>query len=149
MAGHVSSFLLICTGNICRSPMAEGFWRAGLAEQGGEYRVASAGIAALVGYPADPQAVIMMQDSGHDISGHRARQLTWQMARDYELILVMEKRQQQWIESRMPVLRGRVRQLGHWAGGEIIDPYRGAAPVFRQVRERIRQATDAWLARLV
>lgn len=137
--------LLICTGNVCRSPMAEGLWRHRLNT---DYTIASAGIGALVGAPPVEHAVTAMHEWGIDISEHRARQIDECIARDFDLLLVMEDQQKQWIEQHMPFLRGRVQPLGRWTDGDIFDPYRGPEREFIQVRTLIDEATNAWLQKL-
>src|SRR5688500_11611191 len=100
-----SRVLMVCVGNICRSPMAEALW-AKMGPQGPGVQVASAGIGALVGHPADPLALELMRERGLDLSAHRARQLTAQMINDFELILVMEAGHQRAVESMAPTARG-------------------------------------------
>src|SRR2546428_9163909 len=67
---------IVCTGNICRSPMAEALLARRLRDRGIEGTVTSAGISALVGYPADAMARELMTARGLDLGAHRARQLT-------------------------------------------------------------------------
>ena len=82
---------MVCTGNICRSPMAEGLLRHYLPDDLKErIEVASAGTGALHGYQAQEHAIEAMAGLGIDIGNHRARQLTRSIARDADLILVME-----------------------------------------------------------
>jgi protein-tyrosine phosphatase len=86
----VALILAVCTGNICRSPMAEGFLREMLASRGVEsVRVASCGVNGLEDSPAMPEGVQAMIENGIDISGHRARRLTAPMIREADLMLTM------------------------------------------------------------
>jgi protein-tyrosine phosphatase len=104
--------------------MAEALLASRLEARGIQARVESAGIAALVGKPADPTAQALMQERGIDIAGHRARQLTPELIRAFELILVMETDQQRDVEGILPSARGRVQRLGRWGGFDVPDPYR-------------------------
>jgi protein-tyrosine phosphatase len=136
--------LVVCTGNICRSPMGEWFLRDALpAAQG--FRVESAGIGALVGHGADEKAIVVMDELGYDLRAHRARQFDLPLAREFELLLVMDGGHQDWIETTYPALRGRVFRMGHWQGFDIPDPYRQPEEAFRTARDQIREATDRWV----
>lgn len=127
-----NSVLVVCVGNICRSPMGAVVAKHLLPAA----RVESAGLGALVGKPADPIAQVLMQERGLDLADHRARQLTPEIVRDFELILVMESWQVREVEKISPAAKGRVFRLGHWGGFEIPDPY-------RQPREAFERALDA------
>lgn len=85
--------------------------------------IGSAGTAALVGRPAEPFAQALVRARGTDLSAHRARQLTPELARQYELILVMEAAQRDAVQRLVPGARGKVRRLGEWGGFDIPDPY--------------------------
>lgn len=91
--------LFVCTGNICRSPMAEGMARAALErdypDRGGEIGVSSAGIAAIEGSRPTVEAVTAMESRGIDILGHRARNVTAEIVGTSDLALVMEERQRE------------------------------------------------------
>jgi protein-tyrosine phosphatase len=141
-----AKILVVCVGNICRSPMGEYLLRSGTAGAG--VTVASAGLGALVGHGADPLALEVMAEHGIDIGAHRAQQLTSQLVKEHELILVMELWQQREIERLYPFARGRVHLLGKWGGVEIADPYRQPKTVFVEAFEKIERACDEWCRKL-
>jgi len=85
----MESILIVCEGNICRSPMAEAMLRQAMPGR----RVASAGLNALVGMPAAPYAQEVMRMRGFDVSTHRAQQIGRSLCTDADLILVMDRRQ--------------------------------------------------------
>jgi protein-tyrosine phosphatase len=88
----VFEILVVCTGNICRSPMAEGLLHHRLPSAlRGRVAVGSAGTSALHGQQAEPYAVQTMARHGIDIRAHRARQLTNDLAQRAALILAMER----------------------------------------------------------
>lgn len=137
---------MVCSGNICRSPLAE-------AVLAGEalpkvVSVTSAGIGALVGSAAHPEAVRVAELKGLDISGHRARQFDPALAQSHDLVLVMEHSQRHWIEQAFPYLQGRVHLLGKWRNQEIADPFRKESQAFDQAMEEITQAVEDWRLRL-
>ena len=76
----MKTILFICTGNVCRSPMAEGLFRRAVAGRG-EFRVFSAGLGAVDGQPPTPHSVTAMRELGVDISGQRSRMLTTELVR--------------------------------------------------------------------
>lgn len=126
--------------------MGEYLLRSGTAGAG--VTVASAGLGALVGHGADPLALEVMAEHGIDIGAHRAQQLTSQLVKEHELILVMELWQQREIERLYPFARGRVHLLGKWGGVEIADPYRQPKTVFVEAFEKIERACDEWCRKL-
>lgn len=133
--------LVICTGNVCRSPMAEGLLRARMARVG-HGSVQSAGIAALVGRPAEPLAVEAVARRGVDISAHRARQLTPELLSDADVVFVMEDGQRQYLERLSFAARGRVRRLGRNGGFDVPDPFRGTAADFERTLALIERGLD-------
>ncbi len=140
------SILVVCVGNICRSPMAEALLQRRLHER--DISVSSAGLGALVGHQADEIARNLMMEKGIDISGHRARQIDAGMLRDAELILVMEGWQQREIEQNFPTTRGKVFRLGHWGNFDIADPYRKPRDAFEVALTAIERGIDEWMKRL-
>ena len=84
--------LFVCTGNSCRSVMAEGLLRKYLKEAGKEHiRVSSAGIVAIDGFPPTQETVMVTGAEGVDVSGSRSRKLTKEIIKEADLILVMEE----------------------------------------------------------
>ncbi len=84
----MKTILFICTGNVCRSPMAEALFRR-VVQGRGEFRVLSAGIGAMNGQPPTPHSARAMQELGVDISAQRSRMLTAELVRSADLILGM------------------------------------------------------------
>jgi protein-tyrosine phosphatase len=123
---------MVCTGNICRSPMAQVLLADALEKRGVDAVVESAGLGALVGKPADPIALQLMQARGLDLSGHRARQITREIIRAFDLILVMEMEQQRGVEQIDPSARGRVHRIGRVGGFDVPDPYRRGLSAFEE-----------------
>lgn len=140
----IRQVLVVCIGNICRSPMAEGLIRQAVPG----VQISSAGMSALVGRGADPIAVQIMAGVGVDISAHRARMLTDAIARDADLILVMDEQQKQQLASQYPYARGKVFRLGEAARQDIPDPYRQDPEVFRTVFSLIETGVNEWVKRI-
>jgi protein-tyrosine phosphatase len=105
-------------------------------------------VAALVGHGADPISVEIMAGVGVDISAHRARMLTDAIAREADLILVMDEQQKQHIASQYPYARGKVFRLGEASKQDIPDPYRQDPEVFRMVFSQIENGVNEWVKRI-
>jgi protein-tyrosine phosphatase len=112
----VALILAVCTGNICRSPMAEGFLRGMLAARGVEgVRVASCGVSGLEDSQAMPEGVQAMIENGVDISGHRARRMTPQMIREADLVLTMATEHRDTIAAQIDGAASRTFTLKEFA----------------------------------
>lgn len=140
--------IVVCTGNICRSPMGEALLRERLRDRKG-VTVASAGIGALIGHPAAPMARELMNERQIDIGPHRAQQATLPLLSSMDLILTMDRTHSDWIMQQYPALRGRVHKFLKWGGDrDVADPYRLPRKAFEQALSDIDRGVEDWLRRL-
>ncbi len=136
--------MIICVGNICRSPSAERIFKSLLPE--GD--ISSAGIGALVGKPIDPSAAKFLNQHDYSSDDHNARQVDSAMMNEASLVLVMEKKHQRFLMERYPSCSGKVMLLGVWLDKEIHDPYRKSDEAFKHVFEQIEESCLSWSAKL-
>ncbi|HEC2597208.1 protein tyrosine phosphatase [Raoultella ornithinolytica] len=139
------SILVVCTGNICRSPIGERFLRRALPLK----KIDSAGTGALVNHEADDSAKKIAALHGLTLEGHRGQQFTSSLARQYDLILVMEKSHIEQVGRIAPEVRGKTMLFGQWLDQrEIPDPYRKSDEAFALVYRLIEQAGTQWVKKL-
>ena len=119
-----NSILVVCTGNICRSPIGERLLRKRLPG----VKVKSAGVHGLVKHPADATAADVAANHGVSLEGHAGRKLTAEMARNYDLILAMESE--------------------HIAQVTAIAPDRKSQDAFEHVYGMLERASQEWAKRL-
>ena len=136
--------LTLCVGNICRSPLAQAL----LARELPEHHVRSAGLSAMVGYPADPEVIRVAKEQGLELQAHRAQQVTSVMCQQAELILVMEQEHKTQLEQLYPQVRGKVFRLGLYGQFDIADPYRQSREAFDTAYQGISQGIADWLPRI-
>jgi protein-tyrosine phosphatase len=138
--------LIVCVGNICRSPIAEVLMRHALADR--KLAVQSAGLAALVGKPIDPLAEAALQAHGLSGKEHVARQVTPELISQSDLILAMEKRHLAALRAIAPQARGKTFLLGRWDGDcEVPDPYGKPREKFDETYALIDRLLSGWRRR--
>jgi len=136
----INNILVICIGNICRSPMAEYF----LKQQYPQLQIESAGISGLVGHAADEKASLCMQRFGIDMSSHVAKKLNAELIKKADLVLVMSQNQQKYIEQTWPFAKGKTFRLGHWQGKNVADPYQHDQAFFDETCQLIQDCIADW-----
>lgn len=134
------NILVVCVGNICRSPIAAAL----LKEQYPQKHIDSAGLSAVVGDPVDPKSQAVMNPYGVDMSNHVAKQIEEKLVRKADIIFTMSDSQTKWIEERWPHCRGKTFKVGHWNDRDIADPYRHDVSLFEIARQDIVESLKLW-----
>ena len=99
----------------------------------------------MLGYPADKMASLVATEHGLSLEEHLACQLTTELCRQHELILVMEREHIDAVSRLAPEVRGKIFLFGHWKGQlEISDPYRKSREAFEQVFIQLEQSAQQW-----
>jgi protein-tyrosine phosphatase len=144
--------LLVCSGNTCRSPMAERLLAARARALGLDLVVSSAGLSALEGEPATPEARAALRRRQLDAEGHRARRLTEELVREADLVLTMTSAHKQGLLARFPEAAGKVFTLGEFAegpaGGDVEDPYGRGEEAYEQCAARLERLVEQAVQRL-
>ena len=141
---------VVCTGNTCRSPMAETLLRERLRQRFGDedsVRVLSAGVAAGNGHGASPQAVEVMKNRGLDLSQHSSRSLDDAVMNSADLILTMTRGHRAAILAAWPDMEDRVFTVRR-DGGDISDPVGLPVEVYQECAEQIDRELAAWIESL-
>jgi len=142
--------LFVCSGNLCRSPMAAGLARHEAAERGLDVEVRSCGTIAQDGFPASENGVVACDELGVDISDHRSQHLSKELVEWADHVLVMEEGHVLSVNAldwRAPF---KTWSLGSFVDKKRIDdPYRRSMRRYRKTRDLLRRAVIAALDRLV
>ncbi|NNF98766.1 MAG: low molecular weight protein arginine phosphatase [Desulfobacteraceae bacterium] len=147
--------LIVCTGNICRSPMAEGLLKQMLSpELQHKIHVHSAGTHALRGNPPTAHAVdVLLSSYGIDISGHKAERISTDLISSADLILTMEQAHSMTLEQIGKPRQHALHCLGEFHSngdsGDISDPYGEPLAVYRSCAEIIRECLDGMVKYLL
>ena len=149
----MSIIYFVCTGNLCRSPMAMGLLRKRLAEEGldGRHHVESAGVWAVDGRPASEHAVTVMQERGVDIRDHIAHTISAGDMAEADLILVMSRDHAQMLRNTWPQYNWKVFRLSEMVGKrqDVRDPYGGPIEEYRDCADTIDEYIDRGLERIL
>jgi len=148
-----SQVLIVCTGNICRSPMAQGFLRRHLADLGfaDEVRVISAGCAGLDGHGPSRHATEVMEERGIDISAYQARSISLQDIDSSDLILVMEEHHRRSVFLLRPESLSRVFLLSEMVGRQqgVADPYGLPIEAYRECADGLERVLSDGIQEIV
>jgi protein-tyrosine phosphatase len=147
--GDEARILIVCTGNICRSPFIERLLQHGLDSRGNGFEegiiVRSAGTGAVVGSPMDPQAAAQLVAHGGDPSGFKARALTPALVAESDLVLTATREQRGKVAQMSPAAMRRVFAFRDFA--DLVDVVHGPgvaagqAPPPLGLADRVRQVT--------
>ena len=145
--------LVVCTGNVCRSPLAEALLRLQLQADGHaeSAQVQSAGTRALVGKPADETVLYVARQQPRllqELERHRAQQINRTLLWWADLILVMEQGHVRHLAQLDPEAPAKARLLGHWLGTAIADPYLKHESVYQETHKLVEQAVLSWRDRI-
>jgi protein-tyrosine phosphatase len=136
----IRSVLVICEGNICRSPLAAAL----LARALPDVSVTSAGTHALAGHPADATIADIARQDGVSLDSHVATQVDASLVRDADLILTMTQAQRDWVLDAAPFARGKVFRLCDEQREDVTDPYRRHRTIFDVAHAQIHQGITQW-----
>ena len=144
--------LFVCTGNICRSPMAAELFRAHAAKMGDaeKYRVESAGTWGMNGQAASANAQIVMQQRGLSLSNHVARTVDREMVEQADLILVMTRSHRDALGAEFPANRKKFHLMSELLGVEydISDPYGKPMDAYEICATDLSEMIDRGYARI-
>lgn len=146
--------LFVCTGNTCRSPMAEALLRTklGKTQAAGSLNVSSAGISAWGGQPASPEAVSAMAERGiSSIVSHRSQQVTAAQIASSDLILTMTRFHQEKLQKCFADQADKIFLLSEYAGAaeDVVDPAGGSLYEYQMCADELDHLVEAALRRIL
>lgn len=148
----MAHILVVCTANVCRSPVGEAILRRCLHEKGlRDWVVSSAGTSALDGSPATPYSVQLVAERAIDITVHRARSVNEALLAGADLVLCLESSHVEAINSNFPAAAGKVYLLSEMAGRrcDVADPFGGPLLAYRRMIAEVSELVEKGMARTV
>jgi protein-tyrosine-phosphatase len=132
--------VFVCSGNICRSPLAEAMAAAALRDAGVDAFVISCGTVALTGQPAERGARDEAAGLGLSLDQHRAQSVTRELINDAALVVGVTDRHRDHLRQFFPLERAKIVSFDDLTGlGDIADPYGGGRTDYRMVREQLEE----------
>ncbi|MFH1645119.1 MAG: low molecular weight protein arginine phosphatase [Candidatus Omnitrophota bacterium] len=148
----VKKILVVCSGNSCRSPMAEAFLKKYLSADDG-YEILSAGTLGFDGLPATKEAIAVMKEENLDISGYVSSALKKEMIENADIVFAMSKIHKDYILGKVPAAKDKVFLLKEYAeidedDKNISDPIGRPTDFYREVKDQIRKAVEEIVIRI-
>jgi len=141
----INQLIFVCTGNTCRSPMAEGIFRMHHGEQETGLTVSSAGLFTMEGMPASGNAITAAKELGADLSAHRSRCLTPEMVQEARYLVCMTGTQYDTLCEQYPDCQDKIFTL---LPDDISDPFGGDLETYRRAAAEIDTGVQSIIRRL-
>lgn len=135
------NILFVCTGNTCRSPMAEGILKNMLKAKDGKYEVNSAGIYTHTGATITPEAQKQLKKRGIDMGARKSVQVSAELIDEADLIFAMTGNQRRLLVEAFPYSADKIHLLGDYTnrGGDVADPYGGSDAAYDKSASEIEE----------
>ena len=142
---EISRVVMVCTANICRSPMAEAIWQ----HQFPNIQCTSRGVAAMVGEPAHEHTVEVCAANGTPVkAGKQGQAITGIDIQSADLILAMDSSHRRFLQMRYGTASGKIWLIGHWGEGEIADPIGERYDAYEKCYDLIENCLTSWQSKL-
>lgn len=141
----MDKIIFLCTGNTCRSPMAEGLFRTLGGEEKTGLEAESAGLFTTDGLPASKNAIAAAAELGVDLHHHRSRMLNWDIASSAKYLVCMTGAHYDRVLEMFPQLEDRLFTL---SDTDISDPFGGDLEIYRLCAIQLKDAVEALIRRL-